>query len=153
MARQPVLIRLAVPSEKRALEALQRRASLNNPGDREALLANPDAIEVPSEQIESGGVLVAEVSGAAVGFAAVVPREDGDVELDALFVAPELWGRGIGAALVDRCLSEARVKGALALHVVGNPHAEGFYRKCGFLCVGETQTRFGVGLLMRQDLY
>ena len=126
---------------------------MNNPGDREALLANPDAIEVPSEQIESGGVLVAEVSGAAVGFAAVVPREDGDVELDALFVAPELWGRGIGATLVDRCLSEARVMGALALHVVGNPHAEGFYRKCGFLCVGEAQTRFGVGLLMRQDLY
>lgn len=39
----PVLIRLALPSEQRALEALQARASLNNPGDREALLDSPPA--------------------------------------------------------------------------------------------------------------
>jgi hypothetical protein len=35
-----VLIRAAVMSERQALEALQRRASLNNPGDGDALLAN-----------------------------------------------------------------------------------------------------------------
>jgi hypothetical protein len=33
-----MLIRQARPSEQRALEDLQRRASLNNPGDRDALL-------------------------------------------------------------------------------------------------------------------
>ncbi len=42
--------RLAVPSEQRLLEDLQRRASLNNAGDREALLAHPDAIALPLEQ-------------------------------------------------------------------------------------------------------
>jgi len=48
-----ISIRLALPVERRDLEQLQWRASLNNPGDRVALLANPDAIALPLEQIES----------------------------------------------------------------------------------------------------
>jgi len=45
-----IIIRTAAVAEQRALEALQLRASLTNDGDREALLANPDAINVPLEQ-------------------------------------------------------------------------------------------------------
>ena len=63
-----VRIRSAVVSEQKALQALQLRASLNNPGDREALLANPDAIELPLEQIAADRVFVAERGGAIVDF-------------------------------------------------------------------------------------
>jgi GNAT superfamily N-acetyltransferase len=96
----PVNIRLAVASERKALEELQWRASLKNSGDREALLANRDAIEIPEGQIEAGGVFVAELDGTIAGFAAILPREEGDAELDALFVEPDLWQRGIGRALI-----------------------------------------------------
>jgi len=144
-----MLVRIATPSEKEALEALQWRASLANPGDRESLLAHPDAIELPLEQIESGTVVVAEADGTVLGFAAVLPRDDGDAELDALFVEPDLWKGGIGRALVQRCAVLARSLGARSLHVVGNPHAEGFYIACGFELVGNAETRFGNGLLMR----
>ena len=82
-----------------------------NPGDSEALLANPNAIELPLEQIEGGGVFVAEVDEAVMGFAAILPREDGDFELDALFVEPEVWQRGIGRALVEHCCAAARAAG------------------------------------------
>ena len=92
----------------KTLEELQWRASLNNPGDRDALLANFDAI---------------------------VPRSDGDSELDALFVEPGTWRQGFGRALVEHCCQMAKVCGASALHVVGNPHAEGFYEACGFKIV------------------
>ena len=67
-----VSIRLARRDEHTMLESLQRRASLNNPGDRDAILANPDAIALPVEQITSGCVFVAERDGAVAGFAAVV---------------------------------------------------------------------------------
>jgi hypothetical protein len=40
--------------ERQALEALQWRAPLHNPGDRAALLAHPDAIELPQSQIDDG---------------------------------------------------------------------------------------------------
>ena len=145
-------MRRASTSEKASLEALQRRASLRNPGDRAALLANPDCIELSIEQIEAGGVFVAEVAGEVQGFAAILPRDDGDAELDALFVEPDAWGQGIGRALVEACCAEARVSGATCVHVVGNPHAEGFYGACDFNILGTTQTRFGMGLLMKRDL-
>jgi N-acetylglutamate synthase-like GNAT family acetyltransferase len=147
-----VLIRSALISERQALEVLQLRASLSNPCDREALLANPDAIEVPLEQITAGQVFVAEVAGSLAGFAAILPRADRNSELNALFVEPGMWRRGIGRKLIDHCAEAARTRGASALYVVGNPHAEGFYRACGFKAWGTAQTRFGVGLLLRRLL-
>ncbi len=145
-------VRTAIASEQVALEALQRRASLNNPGDREALLAHPEAIELPLRQIEAGGVFVAEVDGSVRGFAAILPRENGDSELDALFVEPEAWRQGVGRALVEHCCAAARSAGCASLHVVGNPHAEGFYKLCGFSVLGTKQMQFGVGLLMKRYL-
>lgn len=147
-----VVIRTALVTEQQQLEALERRASLGNPGDREALLANPDAIQLPLEQLERGNVFVAEVGGLIAGLAALVSREDGDAELDALFVEQDMWRHGLGTLLVDHCARVAYAGGSSALHVVGNPHAEGFYVACGFVVIGSTQTRFGPGLLMRKPL-
>ena len=147
-----VLIRPASASEQEALEALQLRASLSNAGDREALLAHPDAIELPLEQIAAGRVFVAERDGAIVGFAAVLPRDDGETELDGLFVEPNTWREGVGKMLVEHCAQVARAQGSAAVCVIGNPHAEGFYTACGFRLIGTVETRFGVGLSLRKML-
>jgi len=87
-------------------------------------------------------VIVAELDGQLAGFAAVVAGE-----LDGLFVDPDLWGLGIGKALVDAATHEARRKG-YALAVTANPRAQRFYEKCGFSVEGEAQTRFGPALRM-----
>jgi N-acetylglutamate synthase-like GNAT family acetyltransferase len=146
------LIRPALISEQKELEDLQRRASLTNVGDRDALLTHPDAIELPTEQIGTGGVFVLEVNGAIAGFAALLPRADGSAELDALFVEPTMRRRGIGRSLVEHCSEIARSQGCTCLHVVGNPHAEEFYLACGFRLTGTTETRFGPGLLMHRPM-
>jgi GNAT superfamily N-acetyltransferase len=135
-------LRLARPEEHGALEELQRNSSLELPEYREQLLANPDAIHLPAAQIANGQVIVAEVNGEIVGFAAVVGGE-----LDGLFVEPDLWGSGIGRALVDAATHEARKRG-LALKVIANPRARRFYENCGFSVEGEEQTRFGPALRM-----
>jgi GNAT superfamily N-acetyltransferase len=147
-----IVIRRAAAGERADLEALQRRASLNNPGDRDAILAHPDAIELPPEQIASGAVRVAEQDGVRRGFSVVLRRDDGDAELDGLFVDPVVWRSGIGRALVEDAARQARELGASILHVVGNPHAEGFYAAVGFTTHGTFETRFGTGLLMRKML-
>lgn len=147
-----VFIRPARPDEQTLLESLQRRASLNNPGDRDALLANPDAIALPMEQIAGGCVFIAERDGFVTGFAAVISRPDGGAELDALFVEPHLWRQGIGRRLVEHVADVARERAARVLHVTGNPHAEGFYTSCGFRVTGTIATRFGAGLAMRRPL-
>jgi predicted N-acetyltransferase YhbS len=82
-----MIIRSAFPAERLALIELQRRASLANPGDRDA--------------------------------------------------------RGVGRALVDACGSRAAADGSRLLHVIGNPHADGFYRRIGFEPTEPVQTEFG----------
>lgn len=147
-----ISIRFAQESEKMILEELQRRASLNNIGDREAILENPGAISLPLEQIIAGQVFVAERDNAIVGFAAVLPRTDGGLELDGLFVEPNIWKSGVGRALVEYCSNFGVSLGVKTLHVVGNPHAEGFYAACGFKVTGKHKTQFGIGLLMEKEL-
>ena len=135
-------LRLARPDEREELEEIQRRASLELPDYRQQLLAEPDAIHLPPAQIANGQVIVAEFNGEVAGFAAVVGGE-----LDGLFVEPDLWGRGIGRALIDAATHEARDRG-LALTVITNPSARRFYESCGFSVEGEAQTRFGPALRM-----
>jgi GNAT superfamily N-acetyltransferase len=147
-----IVIRPAVETERSRLEALQWRASLANSGDRDSLRANPDAIALPVEQITDGDVFVAQRDGVIVGFAAVLARPDGNVELDALFVEPTLWKRGVGRLLVEHCADVARERASRILHVVGNPHAEGFYVACGFRTIAAVETRFGAGLAMQREL-
>jgi N-acetylglutamate synthase-like GNAT family acetyltransferase len=145
-------IRKAHLVEHGTLEELQMRASLNNAGDREALLANPDAVVTPLSQIEDGRVYVAELDDAIVGFAALEWRSDGQAELDGLFVDPVMQRRGIGRLLVEHCARMARLQGCAGLHVVGNPHALHFYQACGFEIIGKVETRFGEGLSMRLNV-
>jgi len=142
------MIRPARLDERSLLIELQRRASLIWEEDRNALLAHPDAIDLPADQIAGGHVFVWVENGEALGFGVVLPREDGDAELDGLFVEPDAWGRGIGRRLIDRAVEMARTRGCRALNVVANRRALGFYEKCGFEAHGEVATRFGAGLAM-----
>jgi GNAT superfamily N-acetyltransferase len=98
---ETITIRNAILSEKATLEDLQFRASLTNEGDREALIANPDAIDLPIAQTASGDVFVLELSGHIAGFAALQSRPDGEAELDSLFVEPDIRRRGVGRSLAE----------------------------------------------------
>ena len=146
------VIRPARLEERLELVALQRRAALANPGDRPFLQAHPAAIDTPKARFRAGNVLVAEGDGRPLGFAALYMREDGDAELDGLFVEPEAWRGGIGRALVEAALIRAAALGAARLSVVGNPHAKGFYLKLGFVLTGTFETQFGTGLLLEREI-
>jgi GNAT superfamily N-acetyltransferase len=139
---ETITLRRARPEEHDELEQLQTHASLELPEYRDRLLADPDAAHLPPAQIANGQVIVAEYRGQIAGFAAVVGGE-----LDGLFVEPDLWGRGIGRALINAATKEARSKG-LALSVIANPSARRFYESCGFTIEGDEQTRFGPAFRM-----
>ena len=146
----PPIFRLALPAERGALEDLQRRASLMWEEDRDALLAHPDAIELPLAQITDGRTVVAESDDELLGFAVVLRREDGDAELDGLFVEPSQWRRGLGRALVEQAERIAARNGATNLWVIANTRALDFYGACGFVKAGEAATRFRPAPRMRK---
>jgi GNAT superfamily N-acetyltransferase len=147
----PATIRTATLDDKATLEHIQRLASDIYPEYREALAAHPEAIEVPSTQLSAGDVRIALLNNECIGFSAIIPYED-YAELDGLFVLPIHMGNNIGRQLVDDAAACLASRGIARLTVTANPHALGFYKKCGFIETGHMQTAFGPGVRMERQL-
>jgi ribosomal protein S18 acetylase RimI-like enzyme len=102
-------------------------------------LADPD---VPT--------FVADEDNAVVGFVTVGPSRDPDCdgELYGIYVAPEAWGSGAGAALMVAGLGELHAHYAAAVLWVldDNPRARRFYEKHGWSPDGATKTGRHLGV-------
>ena len=90
--------------------------------------------------------LVAAESGTIVGFATLSPAEDGDrmslAELNALYVDPDYWKRGIGAALetaAQSSLIELGYQRAMLWVLAGNVRAIAFYESQGWQTNGTSR--------------
>lgn len=145
------VIRRALTTEIADLGDLRRRASLSNDGDRDVLLAHPDALEFAGEGVAEGRTRVATVDGRIVGFSTILDADD-IVELEDLFVDPTWMRKGIGLELVRDVLDGASDRGARCVEVTANPHAMAFYAHAGFLPAGHAQTRFGPAARLRIEL-
>jgi GNAT superfamily N-acetyltransferase len=144
-----ISIRAAHASVVSALAVVYRRASLANSGDRETLLANPDALAFSLDP--AGRTRVAAVDGDVVGFATLLAVA-GSGELEDLFVAPEWMGRGVGRALVLDAIAAARAARMPRIDVTANGHALGFYERVGFVLDGPAETQFGPAHRMHLDV-
>lgn len=91
--------------------------------------------------------LLAEVAGAPAGYAKMqageIPACISDpqaIELSRLYVEQQHFGSGVGPALMQACLDEARQRGHRTVYLgvwEHNHRAQAFYRKWGFEKVGE----------------
>lgn len=147
-----IAIRPARRDEHHAVTALQARALIESEDDPTSLLAHPDIVSLPMVQIQSGQVLIAETERGLCGFASIVFRHDGDVEIDGLHVEPAEWRDGVGRALIEESCTAARRLNARALHVAGKPGARAFFAACKFDEIGVEQLEVGAGLLFRRML-
>jgi GNAT superfamily N-acetyltransferase len=147
------LVRAASASDLPELQRIYRAASLSNAGDREALLARPEFLVFAGAGIAPGRTRVAAAPDAGpVGFASTAPGEDGDLELEDLFVDPVWMRRGVGRLLVQDAVRQATAAGARAILVTGNQHALAFYLAVGFVQVGQAQTELRPAPRLRLDL-
>ena len=145
-------IRPARADDQPTLVAIVWKTVMASERDRDTLLAHPEAVQVPTEQLTPITACVADAADTTAGFAVVLPRPDGDAELDGLFVDPAMQRLGIGRRLVERAKELARAMGASTLHVVAADDALAFYRSVGFVETGVTETQFGKALLLRVGL-
>ena len=144
-----IVTRPARPEDQAALLDIVWQTVLAEPEDYADVIANPDAVEVPIEQLGAATGCVAEVDGSIAGFVIVILRADGEAELDALFVAPGLQRGGIGRRLIEAAKDLTLALGSRHVNVVAGESATAFYRAVGFIGVGTTQTRFGPAPLLR----
>ena len=91
----------------------------------------PEALEWDGEDGDCLHFL-AEPGGRPVGTARLTPSGG----IGRMAVLPEWRGRGIGTALMEAILAEARWQGHRALHLNAQTHAVGFYERFNFRPAG-----------------
>lgn len=72
----------------------------------------------------------------------------GEAHIRHVGVHPAATKRGVGAALIVRCVEDARARGVTVLHCYSTLNAEGFYRASGFETVGPLDVPMGPGLVV-----
>jgi GNAT superfamily N-acetyltransferase len=95
-----------------------------------------------------GVMLVVEDESVLAGFVALNPSRDGDAkpdtaELQAIYLHPDRWGRGLGQLLHDRAMAALADRGYrdVTLWVLEtNARARRFYGKAGWSPDGATKT-------------
>jgi ribosomal protein S18 acetylase RimI-like enzyme len=127
----------------------------NTPENMAAFLASSFNVEtLTAELLDSFSVfLVAEIDGKPAGYAKIRSGEppsktEGDkaIELVRLYVLHKWLGQGVGQALMQRCLDEARELGFQTIWLgvwERNKRAQAFYRKWNFVEVGEHTFQLG----------
>ena len=133
-------MRAADRSEVESLEKLAFRSRAVWGYDEAFLAASRAELAIPVEAVEEGRVFVAESAGRVLGFFALEPLDEGDIELTHLFVEPSEIGRGHGVQLWDHALVEAERLGGRRLVVVADPNAEPFYVSRGAEWIGEVES-------------
>ncbi|MXO60032.1 GNAT family N-acetyltransferase [Altererythrobacter salegens] len=155
-------IRIATPDDATLVAALGRDSFLAafeylySPEDLDAFLGGHKTEEAFAAYLAKPGyrTAIAEIEGVAAGYCMIsMPSEFAEhsdarrpMALQQLYTAPGRTGAGIGAALMDWALGEARAQNADAVQLSvwsGNHGAQRFYARYGFANIADIE--FWVG--------
>ena len=87
--------------------------------------------------------------GRIAGFYALELLGPDDVELEALFVEPEMIGRGFGRTLIEHAKARASTLGIRQMVIQGEPNAQAFYEAAGGVCDGRRESSSISGRFLR----
>jgi predicted GNAT family N-acyltransferase len=100
----------------------------------------PPEIEIDGRDPECAHVLAESAQGAPVGTGRLMP--DGRIGRMAVLAA---WrGRGVGAAMLEALVAEARRRGFAEVYLHAQSHAQGFYARHGFTAEGGEYLEAGI---------
>ncbi len=133
------MIRSARSEDVPRLREVAYAAKLHWGYDEQLVRSWSDGLDLPAEAVQ----WVAEEDGRVVGWAAILPPEDGVCLLDDLWVDPAAMGHGAGRSLFDTAAGRARELGARALEWAADPHAVGFYEHVGAQVVDDHVSEWG----------
>lgn len=126
----PLTLRPARADDAAALTAIAFAAKASHGYPAAVLERWRDELTIDARRLAQWPTTVAERGGAVAGFCALGHADD-RWWIEHCWVHPAHAGCGVGRALVAHTMAAARARGASALWVDADPHAEGFYRALG----------------------
>jgi GNAT superfamily N-acetyltransferase len=134
----------------------QAFGAMNTPEDMRDYVASAFSTDIQTTELADSGratFLAVDPAGEPIGYAMVRRNRTSDgvagvapVELQRIYVDLPWHGRGVGDALMSRCVEQARAWGCDAFWLgvwQKNPRAIAFYQRSGFTTVGVATFRVG----------
>jgi GNAT superfamily N-acetyltransferase len=125
-----LLLRAVLPGEAELLSDLCLRSKAVWGYDAAFMAACRAELTITHQDFARSQIEVAVQDGRVIAMAQLA-QHGRIADIDKLFVDPEVLRSGAGRKLFAWCVETARAAGAVALTVVGDPGAAGFYRKMG----------------------
>lgn len=143
-------LRKALPKDAETLSALALRSKAHWGYSQAFMDQCKEELRVSALDIEKSSVdyTIGEIEGAIVGYMGVAQLAKNAYELDALFVDPAFFGKGIGRELLEHALESVCTHKDWSLIVQSDPNAANFYRACGGLKIGESESSSVAGRLL-----
>jgi GNAT superfamily N-acetyltransferase len=129
----------AKPEDANALTAIAHEAKRHWGYPESWIESWGDILTIRPEFIAANVTYCAMEDSDPVGFYLLTNEIDG-LHLDHLWVVPDAMGRGIGRALFEHALAQAKGLGHQTLKIEADPNAEGFYTRMGARRVGVNVT-------------
>ena len=98
-----------------------------------------DVLTMRPEFIEANTAYCAIENDRPIGFYVLTAESDG-LHLDHLWVLPPAMGRGVGRALFEHAVGQAKAQGFRDFEIEADPNAEGFYQRMGAKRTGSNRT-------------
>jgi GNAT superfamily N-acetyltransferase len=133
------------PQDAPALTAIAHEAKRSWGYPEAWIRAWRDDLTLDQAYIESNLVFALRDQDRLLGFYSLIPLDsiEGRWELDNLWLVTATRGQGLGRALFEHAVNQARVAGARRLRILSDPHAEAFYHRMGAQTVGRLDASIG----------
>ncbi|OIQ17705.1 MAG: hypothetical protein BM557_08235 [Flavobacterium sp. MedPE-SWcel] len=99
-----------------------------------------ELLTVTAAYIEDKNVFKLVLDDKIIGYYSYCNDDETTVRLDNLFVLPAFIGKGFGKVLMDDFLKRAKTENILKIILDSEPGAEKFYKKFGFVTIGQQET-------------
>ncbi len=147
------MISQAQPQHASVISALAQRSKAHWGYDEAFMKQVKAELTYCAADIKQNPTFVAKQGSNLLGFYQLIHVNDQTIELDALFVAPDVIGKAVGKQLFAHAVVQARLMGYQMLSLQSDPYAAGFYIKNGGVTVGEEPPLSIAGRLLQSMVF
>lgn len=143
-------IRQAKPDDAPHLSELALRSKAHWQYANSVIEASRDVLTITPHDVQKRHFYVLEDhhQHQLIGFYGFADLEDGAVDLEFLFIAPEAIGQGYGTFLWHHAVETARDLGFQEMFIDSEPGAEPFYKNMGAVRIGQCESPVQPGQML-----